>query len=134
MLLRSYSSTSVSIPITALAGTLSFTRLSTGAKAVIEPLSGSLVREKSPVFTQSVQEELNGIIQRKYEVIDHKIPEGIEQTATHVVKDSSTDEEKARKLYDWVGDRITYDHDKVTLYEERGYGKSRHRRIRTIQG
>ena len=104
-----------------------------GAKAVIEPLSGSLVREKSPVFTQSVQEELNGIIQRKYEVIDHKIPEGIEQTA-HVVKDSSTDEEKARKLYDWVGDRITYDHDKVTLYEERGYGKSRHRRIRTIQG
>ena len=69
-----------------------------------------------PVFTQSVQEELNGIIQRKYEVIDHKIPEGIEQTA-HVVKDSSTDEEKARKLYDcW---RITYDHDKVTLYEER---------------
>lgn len=53
---------------------------------MIEPLSGSLVKEKLPVFTQSVQEELNGIIQRKYEVIDHQIPEGIEQTAAHVVK------------------------------------------------
>ncbi|MGG4091840.1 transglutaminase domain-containing protein [Paenibacillus lautus] len=89
-----------------------------GARAVLEPLSGSLVREKLPVFTQSVQEELNGIIQRKYEVIDHKIPEGIEQTAAHIVKGASTDEEKARKLYDWVGSRIAYDHDKVTLYEE----------------
>ncbi|MGG3281648.1 transglutaminase domain-containing protein [Paenibacillus solani] len=89
-----------------------------GAQAVIEPLSGKLVREKLPVFTQSVQEELNGIIQRKYEVIDHKIPAGIEQTAVHVVKGAETDEEKARKLYDWVGTRISYDYDKVTLYEE----------------
>jgi len=89
-----------------------------GAQAVIEPLSGKLVREKLPVFTQSVQEELNGIIQRKYEVIDHKIPAGIEQTAAHVVKGAEADEEKARKLYDWVGTRISYDYDKVTLYEE----------------
>ncbi|MFH0070849.1 transglutaminase domain-containing protein [Peribacillus sp. NPDC056705] len=89
-----------------------------GAQAVIEPLSGNIVREKLPVFTQSVQEELNGIMQRKYEVIDHQIPKGIEQTAAHVVQGASTDEEKARKLYDWVGSRIAYDHDKVTLYEE----------------
>lgn len=89
-----------------------------GAQAVIEPLSGKIVREKLPVFTQSVQEELNGIIQRKYEVIDHQIPAGIEQTAAHVVEGASTDKEKARKLYDWVGTRISYDYDKVTLYEE----------------
>ncbi|GAE08121.1 hypothetical protein JCM10914_4382 [Paenibacillus sp. JCM 10914] len=85
---------------------------------MIEPLSGNIVREKLPVFTQSVQEELNGIMQRKYEVIDHQIPKGIEQTAAHVVQGASTDEEKARKLYDWVGSRIAYDYDKVTLYEE----------------
>lgn len=89
-----------------------------GAQAVIEPLSGSLVREKLPVFTQSVQKELNGIMQKKYEVIDHAIPEGIEQTAAHVVKGAETDEEKARKLYDWVGTRVTYDYDKVKVYEE----------------
>ncbi|MFC7678229.1 transglutaminase domain-containing protein [Paenibacillus sp. GCM10028914] len=89
-----------------------------GAQAVIEPLSGSLIREKLPVFTQSVQEELNGIMQQKYEVVDHAIPEGIEQTAAHVVKGAETDEEKARKLYDWVGTRVSYDYDKVKLYEE----------------
>lgn len=89
-----------------------------GAQAVIEPLSGSIVRERLPVFTQSVQEELNGIIQRKYEVIDHQIPEGIGQTAAHVTHGASTDEEKARRLYDWVGTRIAYDHEKVRLYEE----------------
>ena len=89
-----------------------------GAQAVIEPLSGSLVRDKLPVFTQSVQEELNGIMQQKYEVVDHAIPEGIEQTAAHVVKGAETDEEKARKLYDWVGTRVSYDYEKVKVYEE----------------
>ncbi|MCM3493348.1 transglutaminase domain-containing protein [Paenibacillus lactis] len=91
---------------------------SQGARAVLEPLSGSLVREQLPVFAQSVQDELSGIMERKYEVIDHRIPEGIEQTAAHVVKGASTDKEKARKLYDWVGSRISYDHEKVRLYEE----------------
>lgn len=90
-----------------------------GAQAVIEPLSGSLVKEKLPVFTQSVQQELNGIMQKKYEIIDHAIPEGIEQTAAHVVQGAETDEEKARKLYDWVGTRVAYDYDKVKAYEER---------------
>ncbi|WP_422658267.1 transglutaminase domain-containing protein [Paenibacillus sp. EC2-1] len=89
-----------------------------GAQAVIEPLSGSLVRDKLPVFTQSVQEELNGIMQQKYEVVDHAIPEGIEETAAHIVKGASTDEEKARKLYDWVGSRVSYDYEKVKVYEE----------------
>lgn len=89
-----------------------------GAQAVIEPLSGSLVRDKLPVFTQSVQKELNGIMQQKYEVIDHAIPEGIEETAAYVVKGATSDEEKARKLYDWVGSRVSYDYDKVKVYEE----------------
>lgn len=89
-----------------------------GAQVVMEPLSGSLVRDKLPVFTESVQEELNGIMQQKYEVIDHAIPEGIEQTAAHVVKGATTDEEKTRKLYDWVGTRVSYDYDKVKAYEE----------------
>lgn len=89
-----------------------------GAQAVIEPLSGSFVRDKLPVFTQSVQEELNGIMQQKYEVVDHAIPEGIEETASHIVKGASTDEEKARKLYDWVGSRVSYDYEKVKVYEE----------------
>ncbi|WP_106766902.1 transglutaminase domain-containing protein [Paenibacillus faecalis] len=89
-----------------------------GAQAVMEPLSGSLVRDKLPVFTESVQEELNGIMQQKYEVIDHAIPDNIEQTAAHVVKGATTDEEKARKLYDWVGTRVSYDYDKVKAYEE----------------
>ncbi|NMO95613.1 transglutaminase domain-containing protein [Paenibacillus lemnae] len=89
-----------------------------GAQVVIEPLSGTFVKEKLPVFTQSVQQELNGIMQKKYEVIDHAIPQGIQETAAHVVKDAATDEQKARLLYDWVGTRISYDYDKVKLYEE----------------
>ncbi|MFI2857844.1 transglutaminase domain-containing protein [Paenibacillus sp. JSM ZJ436] len=89
-----------------------------GAQAVIEPLSGSLVQRQLPVFKQSVQKELNGIMQKKYEVIDHAIPEGIEQTAAYITEDAVTDEEKARMIYDWVGTRISYDYDKVEMYEQ----------------
>ena len=81
LLLRSYSSTSVSIPITALAGTLRLHPFINRGEGSNRAFVGLSRPREAPVFTQSVQEELNGIIQRKYEVIDHKIPEGIEQTA-----------------------------------------------------
>lgn len=91
-----------------------------GAQRVIEPLSGHLVKDKLPVFTKAVEKELNGIMQRKYEVIDHAIPSDIEAAAAEIVKGADTDEEKARKLYDWVGTRVQYDYGKVDDYEQRG--------------
>lgn len=91
-----------------------------GARTVIEPLTGDLIKEKLPVFTRSVEAELNGILQRKYEVIDANIPRDIEQAAAKVTKGASSDEEKARRLYDWIGSRVSYDYDKVKDYEERG--------------
>lgn len=90
-----------------------------GAQTIIEPLSGSLIKEKLPVFTRSVEEELNGIMQRKYEVIDSQVPDNIVDAAAVVVKGATTDEEKARKLYDWVGTRVSYDYNKVKDYEEK---------------
>lgn len=50
-----------------------------GAQSVIEPLSGTLIKDKLPVFTQAVTKELNGIMQRKYEIIDRDIPSDIVQ-------------------------------------------------------
>ncbi|WP_338540598.1 transglutaminase domain-containing protein [Paenibacillus tundrae] len=91
-----------------------------GAKSVIEPLSGNLIKDKLPVFTQAVQKELGGILQRKYDVIDHNIPADIESAAHEIVQGKSTEEEKARALYDWVGSRIEYDYGKVVDYEQKG--------------
>jgi uncharacterized membrane protein required for colicin V production len=91
-----------------------------GARNVIEPLSGNLIKSKLPVFTRSVEAELNGILQRKYEVIDANIPQDIELTAAKITEGVASEEEKARLLYDWVGSRIVYDDDKVTDYEEKG--------------
>ncbi|MCK6076309.1 transglutaminase domain-containing protein [Paenibacillus silvae] len=91
-----------------------------GAKSVIEPLSGTFIKDKLPVFTQAVQKELGSILQRKYEVIDHNIPADIEQAAQEIVKGKTTDEAKAKALYDWVGTRIQYDYGKVDDYEQKG--------------
>ncbi|MGO4532025.1 transglutaminase domain-containing protein [Paenibacillus sp. 2TAF8] len=91
-----------------------------GAKSVIEPLSGTFIKDKLPVFTQAVQKELGGILQRKYEVIDHNIPADIEQAAQEIVKGKTSDEAKARALYDWVGSRVQYDYGKVDDYEQKG--------------
>ncbi|MCA1293878.1 transglutaminase domain-containing protein [Paenibacillus sp. alder61] len=92
-----------------------------GARTVIEPLSGNLIKEKLPVFTRSVEEELNGILQQRYEVIDANIPQDIELAAAEITKKAGSDEEKARLLYDWVGSRVTYDYDKVRDYEDNGH-------------
>jgi len=92
-----------------------------GARTVIEPLSGNLIKEKLPVFTRSVEEELNGILQQRYEVIDANIPQDIELAAAEITKKAESDEEKARLLYDWVGSRVTYDYDKVRDYEDNGH-------------
>lgn len=91
-----------------------------GARSVIEPLTGNLIKEKLPVFTRSVEAELNGILQRRYEVIDADIPRDIGQAAARITEGASTDKEKAEKLYDWVGSRVSYDYDKVRDYEDNG--------------
>lgn len=91
-----------------------------GARSVIEPLTGNLVKEKLPVFTRSMEAELNGIFQRRYEVIDADVPSDIGQAAVQITDGAKTDEEKARRLYDWVGSRVTYDYDKVEDYEKNG--------------
>ncbi|MEF2968494.1 transglutaminase domain-containing protein [Paenibacillus sp. M1] len=91
-----------------------------GARSVIEPLSGNLIKEKLPVFTRGVEEELNGILQRRYELIDAEIPQDIGQAAAQITAGAKTDEAKARALYDWVGSRVTYDYDKADDYEQNG--------------
>jgi len=91
-----------------------------GARTIIEPITGNLIKEKLPVFTRSVEAELGSILQQKYEVIDANIPESIELAAVEITKGADTDEEKARRLYDWVGTRVSYDYDKVKDYEEKG--------------
>lgn len=90
-----------------------------GAKQIIEPLTGDFFTKQVPVFTQAAQNELGKILQRKYEVIDYAIPTDIEAAAKEITKGGTTDEEKARLLYDWVGTRVIYDWDKVRLYEDK---------------
>ncbi|WP_150268928.1 transglutaminase domain-containing protein [Paenibacillus tepidiphilus] len=86
------------------------------AAAVFEPLGVEQVRGKLPVLTEAVSAEMNDILRRKYEVIDHAISPDIEGAAADIAGAAGSDEEKARQLYDWVGSRISYDYDKAENY------------------
>ncbi|WP_151737196.1 transglutaminase domain-containing protein [Paenibacillus tengchongensis] len=86
------------------------------AAAVFEPLGAEQVRGKLPVLTEAVSAEMNDILRRKYEVIDHAISPDIEGAAADIAGAAGSDEEKARLLYDWVGSRIAYDYDKAENY------------------
>nr|WP_310189419.1 transglutaminase domain-containing protein [Bacillus sp. 3255] len=89
-----------------------------GAKEVISPFTGDFIADKVPVFTRAVEQEFTNILQRKYEVLDAKVPGNIVDAAKEVTASGKTDEEKAKLLYQWVGSRVKYDWDKVKLYEE----------------
>ncbi|MDD9271287.1 transglutaminase domain-containing protein [Paenibacillus sp. MAHUQ-63] len=89
-----------------------------GAKEVISPFTGDFIADKVPVFTRAVEQEFTNILQRKYEVLDAKVPGNIVDAAKEVTAIGKTDEEKAKLLYQWVGSRVKYDWDKVKLYEE----------------
>jgi len=88
-----------------------------GADEVIQPFTGEFIAEKVPVFTRAVENEFSRILQRKYEVLDARVPDDISQAARAITANATTDEEKARLLYQWVGTRVQYDWDKVRLYE-----------------
>ncbi len=89
----------------------------TVANQVIEPLAGSLITESLPVFTSQMGQEFGELLQRRYEVIDNQISSDVKQAARDVTAGASNDEEKARRLYDWVGSRVQYDWDKAKQYE-----------------
>lgn len=88
-----------------------------GATQVIAPFSGDFLEKQLPVLTKAVGQEYKKILQRKYEVIDAKIPANIEAAAKEIAAGKTDDEAKARALYQWVGTRVQYDWDKVELYE-----------------
>jgi hypothetical protein len=90
-----------------------------GAGEIIQPFTGSFIANQLPVFTRAVETEFNQILQRKYEVLDANIPNNIAEAAKTVTEKATTDEEKARALYTWVGTRVTYDWDKVKDYEQK---------------
>lgn len=90
-----------------------------GAKQVIVPFAGELISGQLPVLSRAVEQEFQGILQRKYEVLDANISDSVMGAALDITKDGKTDEEKARLLYNWVGSRVQYDWDKVEQYEQR---------------
>lgn len=94
-----------------------------GATEVIQPFTGDFISKQGPVLTRAVEDQFNKILERKYEVIDQRIPKDIELAAKEIVGQSATDEEKAKLLYQWIGSRIQYDHEKVRMYEEENYWK-----------
>ncbi len=107
-------------PQTTLAGYIGASSIyQKGASEVVKPITGDFIANKIPVFTRAVEQEFNQIIQRKYEVIDAKVPDNITEAARQITADAKTDEEKARLLYRWVGTRVQYDWDKVNLYEQK---------------
>ncbi|MDF2670983.1 MAG: transglutaminase domain protein, partial [Paenibacillus sp.] len=75
------------------------------------------------VLTKAVGQEYKKILQRKYEVVDARIPADIAEAARVIAADKPDDEAKARALYQWVGTRIRYDWDKVEQYETKGIWK-----------
>ncbi|MFD0715236.1 transglutaminase domain-containing protein [Paenibacillus sp. GCM10027626] len=93
------------------------------AEELLEPVAGDILTKRGPVLAEEMQAEFRRVLQRKYEVIDAAVPDDIEEAAKAVVKHASTDEEKAKALYDWLGSRIAYDWDKARNYTERGVWK-----------
>ncbi|MFF2911084.1 transglutaminase domain-containing protein [Paenibacillus sp. NPDC057934] len=91
---------------------------SQSAAAVIEPFAGDTVHSKLPILTQAVAAEMNDILRRKYEIIDHDISGDITGAAADIVGKTTGEEEKARLLYDWVGSRVAYDYAKAENYEK----------------
>ncbi|MEX2415344.1 MAG: transglutaminase-like domain-containing protein [Paenibacillaceae bacterium] len=89
-----------------------------GATQILAPFSEDFIATQVPVFTRAVEREFQNILQRKYEMIDLHIPEDIAGAAIEITKDKESDEEKAYALYNWIGSRIVYDHEKVRRYEE----------------
>jgi hypothetical protein len=90
-----------------------------GAQEIIKPFTGEFITAQLPVFTRAVETEFNQILQRKYEVLDARIPNDIAKAAKEITANASTDEAKARALYTWVGTRVLYDWDKVNQYEQK---------------
>lgn len=88
-----------------------------GANRVIAPVGGELLADRLPVFAKAVSQEFNQILQRKYEVIDARIPNDVAEAAKQITAGKEDDEAKARALYQWVGTRVQYDWDKVEQYE-----------------
>lgn len=88
------------------------------ADAVFEPLAGEEVRGRLPVLTKAVAAEMNDILRRRYEVIDHEISPDIVGAAADIAGQAGSDEEKAKLLYDWIGSRIDYDYGKAENYEQ----------------
>lgn len=93
------------------------------AEKLLQPVAGDVLENSGPVITKAVGEEFNQILQRKYEIIDYNIPSDIAGAAREIVKGKASDEEKARALYDWLGERIAYDWDKANNYINRGVWK-----------
>ena len=58
---------------------------SQSAAAVFEPIVGETVQKKLPILTKTVAAEMNDILRRKYEVIDHEIPQDIIGAAEDIV-------------------------------------------------
>jgi hypothetical protein len=86
-------------------------------KAWIEPFSGEFIQSKVPVWTEALEQNLQDIIRKKYALVDAQIPPDVSEAARAVTVRAATDEERARALYHWIGTRVTYDWDKVNLYE-----------------
>src|SRR5690606_4078794 len=89
-----------------------------GANRVIAPLAGDFLHQRVPVITGAVEAEFANILQRKYEIIDGHRPDNIASAAMEIIAGAKTDKEKAKALYQWVGTRVQYDHEKVRVYEE----------------
>jgi hypothetical protein len=89
---------------------------SQSAAAVFEPIVGDTVQKKLPILTKTVAAEMNDILRRKYEVIDHDIPQDIIGAAADIAGQAQSEEKKAKLLYDWVGTRVAYDYAKADNY------------------
>ncbi|AJY75744.1 transglutaminase-like domain-containing protein [Paenibacillus beijingensis] len=90
---------------------------------LLQPVAGQVLEKSGPVITKAVGDEFQQILQRKYEIIDYNIPSDINGAAKEIVNGKQTDEERARALYDWLGDRIAYDWDKANNYINNGVWK-----------
>lgn len=90
------------------------------AAQVIEPAAGTILGDELPVFAQAFNEELGQLWQRRYDVIDANLPQDIVAAAASVTEGMTSDEQKAKALYDWVGSRVSYDNDKANAYIDHG--------------
>ena len=104
-----------------------------GRKEVISPFTGDFIADKAPVFTRAVEQEFTNILQRKYEVLDAKIPGNIADAAKEITAMERRMKRRRNCCTNGWAAESSMIGIKWSCMKNSGFGRNRHQRIRSTR-